>query len=208
MEEKKDEIRSSIRSFFSLRMYSNNILFRSNYKLGRKNSLEKGFTFVELVVVIGIVGILTVATAALINPSLQLKRSRDADRKADLKNIQLALEIYRSDQGTYPVVTGTVAANCPTSSPSMLLQLESDGSCPVDPTKIYIQNISKDPKTRANYYYSSATGSTYTLYSCLENANDTEKLSASTVPALPDSATIAALACPSGTTAYYGVVNQ
>ncbi len=187
-------------------MFSSNVFFKPNFRNSRKNSL--GFTFVELIVVIGIVGILTIATAALINPGLQLKRSRDADRKSDLKNIQLALEIYRADQGSYPVVSGTVAANCPSSTPYMLVQLESDGSCPTDPTKTYIQSIPTDPKTKANYYYSSTTGSAYTLYSCLENANDSDKLSGSTVPASPNTTIIGALSCPSGTSAYFGVVNQ
>lgn len=159
----------------------------------------------------GILGILTLASVALINPSLQLKRARDADRKSDLRNIQLALEIYRADQGTYPVVSGvTSASNCPSSTPTSLVQLESDGSCPAEATKIYIQSLPTDPKTRANYYYlPSSTGNSYELYSCLENSADTDKLTSSTTPAAPTDPTIvSALSCPSGTSTYYGVVNQ
>lgn len=157
----------------------------------------------------GIVGILVVGSAALINPSLQLKRARDADRKTDIKQLQVALEIYRADQGAYPATVG-VAGNCPASAPTSLVELDSEGACPTEATKVFTQLLPKDPKTKANYYYLPGSPSTngYTIYSCLENANDTEKLTASSVPAIPNSTIITALGCPSGTTAYYGIVNQ
>src|SRR5690606_38309104 len=65
----------------------------------RKNA---GFTLVELLVVLGIIGILTSALIFAINPVLQLKKGRDATRKTDLDNLRAALEIYRQAEGEYP----------------------------------------------------------------------------------------------------------
>ena len=62
---------------------------------------KKAFTLVELLVVIGIIGILT---AILTFSFLQAqKRSRDTKRKSDLKTLQVAFEAYKTQQGKYPL---------------------------------------------------------------------------------------------------------
>src|SRR5687767_9992789 len=61
-----------------------------------------GFTLIELMIVVAIIGILT----ALVTVNLQdaRERARDVQRKADLKSIQQALELYKNDHlpQTYP----------------------------------------------------------------------------------------------------------
>jgi prepilin-type N-terminal cleavage/methylation domain-containing protein len=62
---------------------------------------KTGFTLIELMVVIAIIGILsTIVTASLTTAK---QKSRDAKRIADVKNIQLALEQYYNDNLNYPV---------------------------------------------------------------------------------------------------------
>jgi len=64
---------------------------------------KKGFTLIELLVVIIVLGVL----AALISGNFftSLKKGRDAKRKADLEQIQRALEMYYEDKKAYPTFT-------------------------------------------------------------------------------------------------------
>jgi len=126
-------------------------LWRSGQKL------SYGFTLIELLIVIAIIGILA---GLIINfvPNAQ-KKARDAQRKSDLRQIQSAFEIYRSDLGSYPASIscgGTI----------------SGGS----PAVTYMQKIPCDPNNSGLYVYSyTVSGSTYSLFACLENVNDGQK---------------------------------
>jgi prepilin-type N-terminal cleavage/methylation domain-containing protein len=60
----------------------------------------RGFTLIELLVVISIIGILSSITLVSLNSARQ--RARDTRRLADLRQVQLALEIYFDRHGTYP----------------------------------------------------------------------------------------------------------
>lgn len=64
---------------------------------------KKGFTLVELLVVVAIIGIL--ATIGMVMYAGAQKSGRIAKRIQDLKAIQTALELYYSVNKTYPVVT-------------------------------------------------------------------------------------------------------
>jgi len=61
---------------------------------------KRSFTLIELLVVIAIIGILVSITFVWIGSSKG--RARDARRKADLNQIQIALEIYYDQKGHFP----------------------------------------------------------------------------------------------------------
>lgn len=65
----------------------------------------KGFTLVEMLLIIILVGILTTVVILIINPQEQLKKARDARRKDDLAQISKALGNYNLDNGSYPLST-------------------------------------------------------------------------------------------------------
>src|SRR6266404_2712940 len=128
---------------------------------------EKGFTLVELLIVVAIIGILsTLLTANFIGVR---QRSRDATRKSNLRQIQSGLELYRADQGSYPTHN---LANCDSGT-----SLKS----PDCSTSTYMQKVPVDPTSGTSYTYSS-NGTTYTVIACLENANDSDKDSTNVAP--------------------------
>lgn len=108
----------------------------------------KGFTLIELLVVITIIAIL--ATAALYNLIPEaLKKGRDTERKANLKQYQTALENYANNNFTlYPSAPAQIDVN--------LLCANAN-----DPLKSYVSNCINDKKNSNNnsftYSYASDT---------------------------------------------------
>ena len=63
--------------------------------------MRKGFTLIELLVAMAIM--IVIMAAALVSYTGTRKTARDAKRKSDLESIRSALELYRSDNGGYPL---------------------------------------------------------------------------------------------------------
>ena len=63
--------------------------------------MKKGFTLMEMMIVIAIIGILAVAlgTGSFVNSR---KRAKDANKKAALEQLRSELEMIRADGGEYP----------------------------------------------------------------------------------------------------------
>lgn len=72
----------------------------NTFLLQKKNKEPKGFTLIELLVVIAIIGLLSSVVLASLNTARA--KGRDARRLSDLQQVQFALELYRSDNGSYP----------------------------------------------------------------------------------------------------------
>lgn len=111
-----------------------------------KVNKNKGFTLIELIVVITIIAVLTVV--GIVSYTGTGKKSRDSRRMADLEQIRMALELYRQGTGsTYPADEDSLVPN-------------------------YIQSIPKGPKGE-DYVYVRASGYLYSIGTILEDLGST-----------------------------------
>jgi len=118
--------------------------------------MKKSFTLLELLIAIVILGILSALISG--NFITSLKKGKDARRKADLEQIQRALEMYYEDKRTYPTTLSFGGKLCETSS------------C-TSSEKVYMQKVPNDPNPSYTYQYKS-DGTYYRLFSCIENNLD------------------------------------
>ena len=118
--------------------------------------MKKSFTLLELIIAIVILGVLSTLISG--NFITSLKKGRDARRKADLEQIQRAIEMYYEDKRAYPMSLNFGGKLCETTS------------C-VSGEKIYMQKVPNDPNTSYTYQYQS-DGTYYRLFSCIENKLD------------------------------------
>ena len=70
-----------------------------------KNKLNLGFTLVELLIVIALLGVLAAAVLAAINPLEQANRSRDAKYKSDSSQLLAAIDRYFVSMDEFPWMT-------------------------------------------------------------------------------------------------------
>ena len=121
-----------------------------NLKIKSQKLVEsKGFSLIELLVVISIIGILIALSAFGLKNARE--SSRDARRKSDLETIRSALELYKSDKGAYPDSLNKLG-----DSPVYLV-------VPTDPLF----------PARSYAYTSVSPYTTYTLCASLEGSTDT-----------------------------------
>lgn len=124
--------------------------------------ITSGFTMIEILVVVTIIGILF--GVGIISYSSITQSSRDARRKTDLEQIRAALEMWRSAEptalGQYPDFP---QSNC------------SDLNTIVNFSE-YLPQIPEDPKAASGtmYYVCESSANTYSLYSVLEAASTTD----------------------------------
>ncbi|MCX6726094.1 MAG: type II secretion system protein [Candidatus Shapirobacteria bacterium] len=67
-----------------------------------RNVVTKGFTMIELLIVIAVLGILAVAVLATINPIEQINRGRDTGSRSDAEQLLSAIDRYNATQGIWP----------------------------------------------------------------------------------------------------------
>lgn len=129
---------------------------------------RRGFTLIELLVVIAIIGILSSVVLASLNSARQ--KGRDARRISDLKQIQLALELYYDSSQFYPLTIGTTAS-------SVLVTGGYISSIPVDPVSSasysYAPLASAGAAAAATACSTSSVCSSYVILATLENTTNT-----------------------------------
>jgi len=144
---------------------------------------KKGFTLVELLVVMSILGVLISLVAGNFRSS-QIK-GRDAQRKSDLKQISTALELFYADYNYYPpsedgyimacfFEEGVGGSRCSWGTGS-----EFKDVYPGTTTSrtIYFKSIPSDPSSKLQYYYRTLENNRkFQLFATLENSEDPDCL--------------------------------
>lgn len=134
----------------------------------RKKTVMPGFTLMELLIVIVLLGSLSVLGLTMFQGSQ--KRTRDTRRKSDLKEITKALEMYVSDYNRYPA-----------SSDGYIMGCEGAGEEPVSCLwgnswsrgSTYMQKLPRDlGSTSYCYELDPSAGKWYKLYAKLEGTDN------------------------------------
>jgi len=158
----------------------NNSLSTKNYKqlLVRKLSFRRGFTLVEILVVVGLIAILSTAVLLTLNPLDFLKQGRDSTRLNDLSNLMRTLNYIQAESPqTFfgnpktiyisrpdPNLTGDATSTCPNMnlppiptdwsyycvSPQNLSRIDGKGWIPIDFSNQAIFRLSKLPTDPQN----------------------------------------------------------
>lgn len=74
---------------------------------------QKGFTLVELLIVIAIIAIVAGVVYVALNPSARFKDARDSTRYSDIKSIDQAIQLYIVANGHAPYLRNQCGPNNP-----------------------------------------------------------------------------------------------
>lgn len=120
---------------------------------------NKGFTLVELVVVMAILGLLS--TVGLQSFRINRSKTRDAQRKSDLEQVQRALEMYHSDHNDYPAATNGRISGISWGGEFKDLDVTNGA--------VYMKELPQDPSGISYCYQYIASPISYRVYAKLEN---------------------------------------
>ncbi len=129
--------------------------------------MRKGFTLIEILIVVAIIAIL--ASVVLIGLGPTQQSGRDARRVSDLHEAQNAIELYFQKCGYYPggVESGACGSWAETKT-------WADLTAAITGSGIGVTAMPQDPTAGKTYYYDSFNdGTTYTIGATLENPNNT-----------------------------------
>lgn len=145
----------------------------------RTLTTRRGFTIVELLIVIVVIGILAAITIVAYN-GIQA-RARDAQRLSDIQSVAKALQLYYADNGSYPVTTPSGMSSAFTDTNCQLGTKQADWVPGLIPKYIsrLPQNVSPHPwDSQTGCYQYASDGTSYVLgaWQALETGPQTTTL--------------------------------
>ena len=125
----------------------------TKFALSRMNK-KRGFTLLEILLVIAIIAILAAIVIVAINPSKQLADSRNAQRESDVNTVLNAVYQYSVDNnGSLPSTIAT-SATCDSTATTEVCKATATGTCStgvdlsttlVGATQKYLTAMPSDP---------------------------------------------------------------
>ncbi|MBU1166946.1 prepilin-type N-terminal cleavage/methylation domain-containing protein [Patescibacteria group bacterium] len=146
----------------------------------KKRRFEKGFTLVELILVIAIIIIIAAAIFVALNPAKRIGDANNSQRWSDVNQILNAVHQYAVDNsGSYPnqatwavtnyYVLGTAAAGCDATCTAQVTQAACLNLTDLT-TNNYLGSIPDDPVTgtaaNTDYYAQRNAGGIVSVGSC------------------------------------------
>ena len=157
---------------------------------------RRGFTLLELLIVISILAVLATVVVVALNPAETLRKARDTQRMADITNLKSAIVLYQEEVSGADIGGGTCTASSPCSSLNCTCTdggseayqacsncssgntdpsnyASKDGWIPMDFSGMSPAPIAKlpvDPTNNATYHYSYAvSGTNFEIDATLES---------------------------------------
>ena len=135
-----------------------------------KKSKQRAFTLLELLVVMAIMALL-VGLGLRTFGTVQQK-SRDGRRKQELQSISKSLELYYNDFKQYPLsfngkIMGCGAGAVEECTWGEVWQNSTDQT-------LYMTALPQDPVSNQYYYLTDVDGSNYSIFTYLENLEDSQ----------------------------------
>jgi type II secretion system protein G len=122
-----------------------------------KTQTQRGFTIVELLIVIVVIGILAAITIVAYN-GIQ-KRASDTRRRSDIEIITKALEMYYIDVGRYPAGSGSTTINASWSTTA-----DASWQNLINALKPYVATLPSDPISTPGVAVTGSSGYNYAYY--------------------------------------------
>src|SRR3989339_1885431 len=157
-------------------------------KIKKDKGAAKGFTLLELLIVIAILAVLATVAVLVINPVEYLRQARDSQRVGDLAAVKGAIDLYLTTVSTPDVTAGVLgnAARCTAgaTNPFTITPCTVSATRTVDGTGWVLVSFSSlsggsplttlplDPINDATYFYAYAaneTANTYELNAKMES---------------------------------------
>lgn len=140
---------------------------------------KSGFTLIELLVVISIIGLL--AAVVLVSLNSSRVKSRDSRRKADIRQMVTALELYFNENNSYPIAGGP--------GPACSSWIYATASLQASGFSTFVAGLPKDPLAgwseylflTPDYTPGPASGKYYIVAARLENLSSQESSDFTTV---------------------------
>lgn len=122
---------------------------------------QKGFTIVELLIVIVVIGILAVISIIAYTGIQQT--ARDAQRKSDIANITKALELYYNDKGRYPGTPGETGGSTTINS-GWSTTADNSWQNLVTALEPYMKGVGSDPTSTPGANMTTGAGYNYAYF--------------------------------------------